>query len=165
MAVQTSYDFVTRVALEGQIDSTSLLDLTSKSAEGTIPFGRAVVAGTNPDVQVILPSAATPAFYGVAARIVGLENPNPAPGERTEYEATETAAVLKSGYIWVVTEVAVAPGDDVYYRFTAGAGGTEIGRFRNDADTATAGLIAGATFETTAAADSVVKIRIPAYAQ
>ena len=163
MTVQTSYPLNPRVALEGQLDNMAVYDAHSKSVEGDVGFGRAVVRGTNPDTQVTLPSASTPAFFGVAQRIIGLENPLTGTLERDSYLDTETAAIIRSGYIWVITEEAVVPGDPVYYRFTAGAGGTVIGRFRKTDDTATAAQIDGATFETTAAADSIVKIKLPAH--
>ncbi len=51
-------------------------------------------------------------------------------------EDGETASLVRKGRVWVVVEEAVAVGDDVYFRHTAGGGGSELGAFRNDADTA-----------------------------
>lgn len=163
MSVQTSYEFKPRVALEGNVDNNSLLELDSKSAEAEIGFGRAVVRGTNADRQVKIPAGATPAFFGVAQRIIGLENPNDGTFERTSYLDKETVSVVRSGYIWVYSEQAVNAGDPVYYRHTAGAGGTVLGRFRKDDDTSTANLIDGASFETTITAEGLVLVRIPAH--
>lgn len=164
MAVQTSYEFFTDKAYEGTISNLAVPDFGTRSAEGVIGFGRAVVRGTDAEKQVILPSAVTPVFYGVASRMRNKENPNDAPGERKEYLNTESVQVVKSGYIWVITEVVTAAGDPVFYRYAAGSE-TDIGRFRTDADTATAAQIVGASFETAAAAGEVALIRLPARAQ
>ena len=163
MSVQTSYEFKPRPAIEGNIDNNSLLELVSKSAENEIGFGRAVVRGTDLDNQVKLPAGATPNFFGIAVRILGLQNPNSGSGERVSYLDKESVAVGTSGYFWVYTEQAVNAGDPVYYRHTAGAGGTDLGRFRKDADTATAGLISGAKFETSRLDAGLVIVHIPPY--
>lgn len=165
MSVQTSYPLNPNRAYEGQLDNLAVADLPSRAVENEIPFGRAVVYGTNPDTQVTLPSGATPAFFGVAARIVGLENPLTGTLERTSYLDKEMAQIVRSGYVWVYTEQAVVAGDPVYYRFAAGAGGTILGRFRKDDDTVTAALIDGAVFDTSATAGSLARIKLPAHAQ
>lgn len=48
------------------------------------------------------------------------------------------ASVLTKGRVWVKIEETIAVGDPVFVRSAAGGGGSEIGAFRNDADTATA---------------------------
>ena len=147
MSVQTSYPLKPTIALEGHADSDDIISLTSRSGEGEIGFGRAVVRGTDLDKQVVIPSAATPAFFGVAKRITGLENPNTGTLERTSYLDKETVSVIRVGTVHVYSEQAVNAGDPVYYRHTAGAGGTVLGRFRKDDDTATATQIPGAVFD------------------
>lgn len=166
MSVQTSYPLNTAVALEGHLDSTAIYDSTSRAVEGEIGFGRAVVRGTNPGTQVILPSGPAPVFYGVAIRIIGHENTlnNNQFQPRISYYNKETAEILRAGYIWVWTEQAVTPADPVYYRYAAGSE-TVIGRFRKDADTATAALLDGASFEGSAGAGTLVLLRLPAIAQ
>lgn len=54
------------------------------------------------------------------------------------YAAKDAINVLKKGYIYVAIEEKIAVGDAVFVRFVAGAGGTKLGAFRNDADTASA---------------------------
>jgi hypothetical protein len=98
-------------------------------------------------------------------RILGLENPLTNNGQRISYLNTESVQVLRAGYLYVFTETAVSAGDPVYYRHTASGANTELGRFRNNADTATAALIENAAFEFSAAANSVVVIRLPSIAQ
>ncbi len=70
-----------------------------------------------------------------------------------DYVDGEPCPCLTAGGIWVYSEEAIADGDPVYCRVVAGAGGSVLGAFRNDADTASAILIPGAVFcrDTTAA--------------
>ncbi len=156
MSVQTSYPTGFEPAVEGQQANNASQDLTVRSAEGEIPFGRAVVRGTA-DRQAKLVSGSSDKFLGVSLRIVGVENP--LGGELTKYDDKEPASVLRKGYVWVVTEQAVVPGDDVYYRHTA-PGSEKLGQFRKDADTSNATQLANATFETTAEAGKLAVIRI-----
>jgi hypothetical protein len=63
-----------------------------------------------------------------------------------EYIDGETLDVLDEGSIWCVTETAVTDRDPVYVRVAAGAGGSQLGALRNDADSASAILIPNARF-------------------
>jgi len=77
-------------------------------------------------------------------------------------EALEEASVLSKGRIWVAVEEAITVGDDVYFRHTAGTG-TEIGAFRNDADTASCDQITNARWlqGSTGAGVALLEINIP----
>ena len=74
----------------------------------------------------------------------------------------EMASVLRRGRIWVAVEEAITVGDDVYFRHTSGTG-TEIGAFRNDADTATCDQITNAEWlqGSTGAGVALLEINIP----
>lgn len=68
---------------------------------------------------------------------VGPTQQNIAPyatGTLAHYVDGDTCPVLQEGNIGVVTEEAVADQDPVYVRIAAGAGGTVLGAFRNDAE-------------------------------
>lgn len=82
-------------------------------------------------------------FIGIAVRPKNVANDN-----NTGFTPLEAMGVLEQGEIWVPTEVDVVYGDPVYCRAIAGAGETR-GHFRNDADTADAGLVKGARFVST----------------
>lgn len=56
----------------------------------------------------------------------------------------EPASVLRRGRVWVVVEETIVLSDSVFFRHTAGGGGSEIGAFRTDADTASADQITNA---------------------
>lgn len=155
MPVQTAYANID-AAFEGLIADMNPQEVVTKIAEGDVAFGRAVVRGTADD-QAILPSATGQALVGVTAYTLG------AYAHDTEdiYADTEEMNVVRSGYVWVITEQAVVPGDSVFFRHTAGAGGTVIGAFRKDVDTASADQIVGATYETTSGAGELALIRKP----
>lgn len=68
----------------------------------------------------------------------------------------ETVGVLRLGRIWVrVEEAVVANTDPVFFRHTSGGGGTEIGAFRTDADTASADALPQSAWLTTTTAAGV----------
>ena len=58
--------------------------------------------------------------------------------------AGDSMNVLEEGAVWVSCEEAMAVGDAVYVRHTAGAGGSVLGLIRNDADTASCRQVKGA---------------------
>lgn len=108
---------------------------------GKLYFGRMAVVNTTDEGKSAHPSAAGQAPLGIVMHshaTVSLED-----GLDAGYAAKETANVLRKGYIWVVIEETIAIGDAVYFRHTAGTG-TKLGAFRNDADTASCDLLAGA---------------------
>lgn len=51
--------------------------------------------------------------------------------------------LMHRGHIWCVTEGAIAELAPMYCRFASGAGGTQLGAFRGDADSASAGAVVG----------------------
>lgn len=63
-----------------------------------------------------------------------------------DYVDNEPVSILDQGGIWVYSEEAVSDRDPVYVRTAAGAGGTVLGAFRNDADTASCVRVTGARF-------------------
>jgi hypothetical protein len=51
--------------------------------------------------------------------------------------------LMHRGHIWVVTETAITELAQLYCRFAAGAGGSQLGAFRNDADSGSAAAVVG----------------------
>lgn len=72
-----------------------------------------------------------------------------------EYMDADMLPVLELGGIWVASEEAVSDRDPVYVRVASGAGGSVLGAFRNDADTASCVRVTGARFVRDAAAPAV----------
>ena len=155
MSIQTTYTGM-EAGFAGQIANIIPYVTVSKVSEGGYGFGLAVVRGTA-DNQAKLPSATGQDFQGVSVYTLGAYAQS---DDVSAYGDEEVSTVLKKGFIWVITEEAVVPGDDVFFRHTAGAGGTVIGSFRSSADTATADQITGATFESTAGAGEIALIYI-----
>ncbi len=93
-------------------------------------------------------------FYGVVVRqaiktTISTSNLYGYPGVATaglsaDYADGESAPLLVEGAIACVTETAFTTNAPVYCRIAAGAGGSTIGAFRNDADSATAILVPNA---------------------
>jgi hypothetical protein len=158
MPVQTTYQLELDAAFEGQIRDLSLRNKFSKTAEGSdIAFGRAVVRGTT-DEQALLPSSNEDKYIGVTGTTSAWSET--AAGLHL-YEQYRTMNIIDYGQIWIYTETAVVPGDDVFYRFIAETAPLDVlGRFRNDDSGGNALKIEGATFETTAAAGELAVIKL-----
>lgn len=89
--------------------------------------------------QVIKTTLATNDLY----RFVGGSTSNLV---TADYIDAETVPFLEQGGIWVYSEEAIADRDPVYVRVAAGAGGSVLGAFRNDADSASCVAVTGARF-------------------
>ena len=143
-----------------QIDYNEVADdgfagLLGDSGEGMFPisraledaaaiaFGLGVIFGTDPEKQFARFSGA-----GTLAGILVHKQNRANPGLLTTLgiEQNEVASLLRNGRIWVVVEETIVVGDAVFVRHTTGGGGTQIGAFRNDADTATAQTVPEASW-------------------
>ena len=158
---QTSYLKNPVLGIAGGIaDSGSLGHIESKASEeaAAFPFGVAVVAGTDPDVQVLLPTAAAK-IEGVAVHehIAPVVDANGA-----LVQPDKMLGVMNVGRIFVLVEDAVTPASSVFVRIATGAGGSQKGAFRSDADTATALAASGMRFVSSAAAGGIAILEIDA---
>lgn len=155
--VQTAYEANHEPAFAGMRADLGLVDIISKAAEGSdINFGLAVVQGTADD-QAILPADAAGLFLGVTEYTTAwAANAS----DVHLYEENREMNILGFGRVWVVCEDGCVPGDDAFYRYAAGAGGTVIGAFRTDVDTASAAAVPGGTFRSTAAAGELAILQL-----
>ena len=134
---QLTYNNDLAIAFPGMLADLSprndVLSLASEEAT-SFPYGVAVVAGTDPDKQALLPTGAAN-LVGIAAHShaneVGADDANLVDDERV-------FNVLHVGRIYVQPEDTLATGAAVFVRVSAGGGGSQLGSFRSDADTATA---------------------------
>lgn len=151
---QTSYPTKMGVALEGQIADLQPHAIAGYAAEVEVGFGIGVIQGTK-DTQCKLPGATGFKLLGVVAHSHARE--------KDAATAADMVNVMRQGAIWVRPEQAVVAGDPAYVRHTANGAGKTPGRFRKDADTDKADLIAGARFRTSAAADglAILEINLP----
>lgn len=161
--MQTVYNKTPAIAFDGMLaDTNGNNDVLSRASEEATSFGYglAVVAGTDPDVQAILPVGAAK-LLGVSlhshANEVNADNEN-------LIQETSVFNVLHAGRIYVKVEEAVTPASPVFIRVAAGAGGTQKGAFRASADTATARASSGLRFITSAGANGFAQLEIDANA-
>lgn len=132
--VQTSYAAALAVALEGAIADNTLRDYFSGINADVVemPFGSwLALGGSVGDQGLILPAAST-------AKIVGVHLLNFVFAQTRQLGTTgvkvgNQITALTSGHIWVISETVAAPGDPVFIRYAAGAGGTRLGATRNAA--------------------------------
>jgi hypothetical protein len=150
MSAQTSYDIRQDKAYAGLIYAQAPHDIVSRAVEtaGGIAFGVAVTRGTDADKQIV--PAASADFLGITIR--SLEKEGGTAGA-IQWNAKETAGVMRSGYIWAVCPTGCVPGDAVNY-----ADGTGV----LDSGAAGAGSTSldGASWETTAVAGELAVVRL-----
>lgn len=103
-----------------------------------------------------LPTTATQQLAGVVLNQFA-RDPNDLTGTNAIGDG-DSMAVLEEGDVWVLAEEAMAVTDKVYVRYDTGAGGSQKGAIRNDADTSTARRVTGARvrFATTAAGPCLI---------
>lgn len=158
---QLTYNTELTIAYAGMLaDLSPRNDVLSRASEEatSFPHGVAVVAGTDPDLQALLPTGAA-TLLGVAAHShaaeVGADDQNLVNDE-------DMFSVLHEGRIYVQVEESVTPASTVFVRVAAGGGGTQLGAFRASADTATALAATGARYLTSAAANGFAVLEIDA---
>ncbi len=120
---QTAVREELRVAVAGMIaDSTLGNDIISRAAEEAlgIPFGFAVMEGTNVETQCSIPATTGVAFLGVAAKDQKEQQFAPTLGVNL-YDDEETVGILRRGRIWVTIFEDVVAGDPVRFWVQAGA--------------------------------------------
>jgi len=150
MSAQTSYDIRQGKAYAGLIYAQAPHDIVSRAVEtaGGIAFGVAVTRGTDADKQIV--PAASADFLGITIR--SLEKEGGTAGA-IQWNAKETAGVMRSGYIWAVCPTGCVPGDAVNY-----ADGTGV------LDSGAAGVgstnLVGSAWETTAVAGELAVVRL-----
>ena len=150
MSAQTSYDIRQDKAYAGLIYAQAPHDIVSRAVEtaGGIAFGVAVTRGTDADKQIV--PAASADFLGITIR--SLEKEGGTAGA-IQWNAKETAGVMRSGYIWAVCPTGCVPGDAVNY--ADGTGVLDSGA----AGTGSTNLV-GSAWETTAVAGELAVVRL-----
>lgn len=158
---QTAYTQQAEVAFRGLLgDSGHDMHLRSRAVDEVagVPAGIMLVDGTDPETQASLPSATGQGLQGVVVHQQAREKLDLA--GNLMLRDGETASLVRQGRIWVVVEEAVAVGDAVFFRHTAGGGGSELGAFRNDADTVTADQVTQASWVVGSAGAGVALLEI-----
>lgn len=170
--MQTSYVQTPDAGQLGLLADTSPSNIVTGFSDAIIPWGRLVSYDGAQD-KVKLPAAATDildansesrpvAGIVVASKAYEKQPDNTlgvADANVPVYPAKAAFSVIRTGVVWVWSEQAVSPTDQVFARHTA-SGNEKPGNFRKDADTANAALFKGARFLTETTAAGLVQIEI-----
>ncbi len=157
MTQQTSYEIYMGKAFAGLIADMRPREVDSKVWEDTTDgvFGIFVTRGTGDD-QVVLPTADTDQMLGVVVAHQNIELDRGT--TKIAIEATDSINVMREGNVYVATEDACVPGDQVFVRYASGAGGTQLGACRTD-DPGSEAVAVDWEFDETAGAGEFAKIR------
>lgn len=134
------------IAANDQADLAVTIDSTTGDAdwsisetvtfEASLPFGVfAVLDSDRGPGHCRLPNATGDIgnkTLGVSIQVTAQE-PNNSEG----HDHGEVVPLMNQGRIWVLAEETMAAGDNVFIRFTSGAGGSQLGVIRNDSDSST----------------------------
>ena len=130
-----------------------LVSAVNEEASTEIPFGRAVIRGTDETMIKILAGASLTAIAGILTLLHGV------PGQTVGDDgllADAMGRVLRKGRIWVFSETGNAPADAVRVRHTVDTG-KFVGNFTKTADANKTFLLTGAEWaKTTTAAGLTV---------
>jgi hypothetical protein len=129
-AVQSAVSINPLAGSPGMEYDSSFSDIVSWIATVAIPFG--VLVYESAEGKASLPTATG----NVTAGRCGIALSDPMKASQVGYEIGDAVRVMKRGRCWIRTEEALAFGDVMFARFAAGTG-TQLGAFRNDADTGT----------------------------
>ena len=148
MSAQTEYSQNIPVGYAGQLYDLSNSDIVSRSVASTIiEFGVAVSLSAGSPTRIT--NGSDQGFFGIAVRALDSEVVT---GDLT-YKQTESASVLRAGYIWAECVTGCVIGDVVNY--TEGTGALNAGA---------AGVgeqdVANATWESAAGAGQLAQLRI-----
>lgn len=131
MVAQTSYEINQPVAYAGLVFANAPSDIVSRLVETAagIEFGVATSRGTDLERQIVVGGTN---FSGITVR--ALDREGAANTAAIRYNETESAALMRFGYIWIVIPAGGNPGDAVFYDDTtgiidvgtAGAGETQL---------------------------------------
>lgn len=158
--MQTSYSYLAPEAVVGLMTEDFTRYVDSVVPGTAVKVGKLLVADTT--VGKARNAARLPA---ASADITGVIAMGITPFDQSreggvDYPANRPTPVLRRGRIWVLAEGAVTRFTQPFIRFASGAGGTELGSFRGDADTATAVAAPYALYLTDAAAGGLVLVEI-----
>jgi hypothetical protein len=149
-AVQTSYTESPAAGAPGQEYDCAFSDVVSWTADEAIPFGAYVVESREGGCELPDSSGEITGNKGGIALIDG------SLPSGVGYQIGDQVRVLRKGRAFVLSDETLAKGDTLFVRHTSGAGGTQKGSFRNDADTATAATPVGVSIFKGGAANAVV---------
>lgn len=157
--MQTNYPGTQPAGFPGLLADLRDQLVESFAAEGAIPFGRAVLAGTDKQKQVVLAEAGGAVFRGVSVHTHAYGSATDPAG----YADTQTVNVLRRGMIWVEVTEAVDIDDPAFYINAPGSGDeADAGKF-TDTDDGTSVAVPSGVFRssTDGAGLALLEINLP----
>ncbi len=156
---QTTYSVTPAAAYAGQLAGIEPKRIGSYFNEvaSALQFGIMVAQGTAKN-QVLNVSGTGDDIVGVTVR--AHQDDTSLAGATGIPASGGKADIIREGRVWVAVEEAVVAGDPVFFRHTSGGGGTVIGKFRNDADTASCDALPNARFLDYDATNSVALLEL-----
>jgi hypothetical protein len=142
-------------AFEGMKADSGKDDVLSFLAEGAQLIGKLMVRGTDPDRQAKAPASSaevTDPNSSLGVLVHSHDRESDAGVSGATVKDKEEMGIMHKGRVYVKVEEAITPASPVFVRFASGGGGSELGSFRQDADTATAVELPGVKYMSSAAA-------------
>lgn len=150
---QTSYSQRLSEALAGMLAAPiDDCEIESKINAAAIPAGIFVTRDANDDACKVPTTTGEVTASGMGFTVLNLAHEPVSDGSTVDNAAGKGCSVIRKGRIWVLTETAMTYGQNVFVRFTANGGNTQLGKVRNDVDTANAVAAPGWVCKTTLAA-------------
>jgi hypothetical protein len=155
--MQTVHAINMPVAFPGLVaDSGITQDVISRLVEDAAgaKVGTLLVPGTDAEKQAIVPTTSAEITDGTGLGVVMYDaSKEPATSAaaiaaENEYDDEQSVPLVTKGRVWVLCDAGatIVANSQAFVRFTAGAGGTRLGTFREDADTASAAALPNAVF-------------------
>jgi hypothetical protein len=126
---------------------TGFTATTRVEAAAALPFGVGVcAAGTGSNkcrLPRVIADVNTGLFLGITCAETAREpSSSSTPGGYKSGASRDVVSIAEMGHVWVAVEGTVTEGQQLFCRYAAGTG-TQLGAFRADADSATAGAVVG----------------------
>lgn len=158
--MQTSYSNLAPEALLGLMTEDFTRYVDSVIPQSAVKIGKMLTADTT--VGKVRNAAKLPAAAGDVTKpgAMGIVPWDQSREGGVDWPTLRPTPVLRRGRIWVTAEGVITRWTHPFIRIAAGAGGTELGSFRGDADTATATVCPFVIALTDAAAGALVLVEI-----
>jgi len=160
--VQTTYSVDKVLGYPGSVADSVDTTRESKFAAAAVNFGTFVVKRASPadaNEECANPAASA----DVTARPRGIALKDETRKNTVAYQVGDQVVYLRKGRAIVAVEAAVSQDGAVFARFAVGAGGSQLGAIRGDADSASAVAIPTAIFKTSTSGPglAIVELNLP----
>lgn len=147
---QLNYNLYQGAAYAGLLYDIEWHRIVSACAEDAIPFGRAVIPGTDAEKQVKLPSGdVAQVFRGIAAATWAQEQVSGV----GQYSDTDAVNIMKQGVIWVEVNQNVLVDEAAFFNITGGT-------FRKDVNGGLAEAVPTGVFRSSANSGELALLEI-----